>query len=315
MRGTLYIVAAPSGAGKSSLVNAVLSRESGIVLSISFTSRKARPGERHAQHYHFIGKEEFESMIASGDFFEHALVHGDYKGTAKQSVEPQLAAGKDVLLEIPSSVKSHPLVVEFCLMWGFRVEKSNSNIKMISCDTISSLFSKVTSLLKAAICSVVCSFTEDAFQKHGPALVTSVRKSHVIHSLSPMVRQLREMHRRLPKRRKTTLDDTGNIAVDQFFFLFDDWSLIVPQTVNLMNAALSNLADGIWWEPVVDIATKVEIVVDRETGDLRGRANFYIKYIQVCIYLLDTSGVTFCASGVSFLCVGRNFQKFISIDF
>ena len=100
MRGTLYIVAAPSGAGKSSLVNAVLSRESGIVLSISFTSRKARPGERHAQHYHFIGKEEFESMIANGDFFEHALVHGDYKGTAKQSVEPQLAAGKDVLLEI-----------------------------------------------------------------------------------------------------------------------------------------------------------------------------------------------------------------------
>ena len=97
---------------------------------------------------------------------------------------------KDLLLEIPSSVESHPLVVEFCLMWGFRVEKSNSNIKMISCDTISSLFSKVTSLLKAAICSVVCSFTEDAFQKHGPALVTSVRKSHVIHSLSPMVRQL-----------------------------------------------------------------------------------------------------------------------------
>lgn len=100
MRGTLYIVAAPSGAGKSSLVNAVLSRESGIALSISFTSRKARPGERHAQHYHFIGKEEFETMIGKGDFFEHALVHGDYKGTAKQSVEPQLAAGKDVLLEI-----------------------------------------------------------------------------------------------------------------------------------------------------------------------------------------------------------------------
>ena len=100
MRGTLYIVAAPSGAGKSSLVNAVLSRETGIALSISFTSRKARPGERHAQHYHFISKEDFESMIARGDFFEHALVHGDYKGTAKQSVEPQLAAGKDVLLEI-----------------------------------------------------------------------------------------------------------------------------------------------------------------------------------------------------------------------
>jgi len=100
LRGTLFVVAAPSGAGKSSLVNAVLAREPGIALSISFTSRAARPGERHAQHYHFVDKAEFERMIAAGDFYEHALVHGDYKGTARQSVEPQLAAGKDVLLEI-----------------------------------------------------------------------------------------------------------------------------------------------------------------------------------------------------------------------
>ncbi len=100
MRGTLFVVAAPSGAGKSSIVNAVLPKEPNISLSISFTSRAPRPGERHAQHYHFISKQEFEKMIANGDFFEYALVHGDYKGTAKQSVEPQLAAGKDVLLEI-----------------------------------------------------------------------------------------------------------------------------------------------------------------------------------------------------------------------
>ena len=99
-RGTLFIVAAPSGAGKSSLVNAVLAKEPGIALSISFTSRAPRPGERHAQHYHFVSKEEFVGMVAAGDFFEHAQVHGDYKGTARQSVEPQLAAGKDVLLEI-----------------------------------------------------------------------------------------------------------------------------------------------------------------------------------------------------------------------
>ena len=98
--GTLFVVAAPSGAGKSSLVNAVLAREPGIALSISFTSRPPRPGERHAQHYHFVDRAKFEAMVAAGDFFEHALVHGDYKGTARQSVQPQLAAGKDVLLEI-----------------------------------------------------------------------------------------------------------------------------------------------------------------------------------------------------------------------
>jgi guanylate kinase len=100
MRGTLYIVAAPSGAGKSSIVNACLARDPDICLSISFTSRQPRPGERHAEHYHFIGADEFERMVAAGDFFEHALVHGDWKGTARQSVEPQLASGKDVLLEI-----------------------------------------------------------------------------------------------------------------------------------------------------------------------------------------------------------------------
>jgi guanylate kinase len=100
MQGTLYIVAAPSGAGKSSIVNAVLARVPDVALSISYTSRGPRPGERHAQHYHFIGKDEFERMIAGGEFFEYALVHGDYKGTARQSVLPQLEKGLDVLLEI-----------------------------------------------------------------------------------------------------------------------------------------------------------------------------------------------------------------------
>ena len=100
MRGTLFIVAAPSGAGKSSIVNACLARDPNICLSISFTSRAPRPGERHAEHYNFIAADEFEAMIRAGDFFEHAQVHGDWKGTARQSVEPQLSAGKDVLLEI-----------------------------------------------------------------------------------------------------------------------------------------------------------------------------------------------------------------------
>ncbi len=100
MRGTLYIVAAPSGAGKSSIVNAVLARDANISLSISFTSRLPRPGERHAEHYNFISAAEFEAMVEAGDFFEHARVHGDWKGTARQSVDPQLASGRDVLLEI-----------------------------------------------------------------------------------------------------------------------------------------------------------------------------------------------------------------------
>ncbi len=100
MRGTLFIVAAPSGAGKSSIVNACLARDANIALSISFTSRAPRPGERHAEHYHFIGEAEFQAMIDAGDFFEHARVHGDWKGTARQSVEPLLAQGRDVLLEI-----------------------------------------------------------------------------------------------------------------------------------------------------------------------------------------------------------------------
>jgi hypothetical protein len=101
----------------------------------------------------------------------------------------------DLMLEIPASVECHPLAVEFCLMSGFRVEKNGSKIKMISCDTVSSIFAKVSSILKAAICSVICSYTEDAFSTHGPALVTAVRKSYVLHSLSPMLRQIREMHR------------------------------------------------------------------------------------------------------------------------
>ena len=100
MRGTLFIVAAPSGAGKSSIVNAVLARDPALSLSISFTSRGPRPGERDGQHYHFVSAAEFERMVAAGDFYEHALVHGDWKGTARQSVEPQLMQGSDVLLEI-----------------------------------------------------------------------------------------------------------------------------------------------------------------------------------------------------------------------
>lgn len=100
MSGTLYIIAAPSGAGKTSLVRALLEREREISLSVSYTSRLPRPGEIDGQHYHFVSREVFERMAAVGAFFEFANVHGDYKGTARAAVEPLLAADRDVLLEI-----------------------------------------------------------------------------------------------------------------------------------------------------------------------------------------------------------------------
>ena len=100
MRGTLFIVAAPSGAGKSSLVAAALAQDPAISLSISFTTRAPRPGEQQGHHYHFVTTEAFEVMIRRNAFFEYARVYGDWKGTAMESVEPQLAAGQDVLLEI-----------------------------------------------------------------------------------------------------------------------------------------------------------------------------------------------------------------------
>lgn len=98
--GTLFIVAAPSGAGKTSLVRALLERDRDLVLSVSYTSRPPRPGERDGEHYHFVSREQFQSMAEAGDFFEYAEVHGDLKGTARQAVEPCLARGCDVLLEI-----------------------------------------------------------------------------------------------------------------------------------------------------------------------------------------------------------------------
>jgi len=98
--GTLFIVAAPSGAGKTSLTRALLECEPEMLLSVSYTSRAARPNEVDGVHYHFVSRAEFEAMIARGEFFEHAIVHGDLKGTSRKVVEQNLARGRDVLLEI-----------------------------------------------------------------------------------------------------------------------------------------------------------------------------------------------------------------------
>ena len=100
MSGILFIVAAPSGAGKTSLTRALLESEPGMLLSVSYTSRAPRPNERDGVHYHFVPRADFEAMIARGEFFEHAVVHGDLKGTSRKVVEQTLAQGRDVLLEI-----------------------------------------------------------------------------------------------------------------------------------------------------------------------------------------------------------------------
>jgi guanylate kinase len=99
-RGNLFVVVAPSGAGKTSLVNELLKREPNIHLSISYTTRAPRDGEQHGREYHFVDKPAFEQMIASGDFLEHANVYGNYYGTSRSWIERELEGDHDVLLEI-----------------------------------------------------------------------------------------------------------------------------------------------------------------------------------------------------------------------
>ena len=100
MRGNLFVVVAPSGAGKTSLVTALLEREPNIRLSISFTTRAPREGEANGRDYHFVERAEFERMISAGDFLEHANVYGNYYGTSKRWIEEQISGDHDVLLEI-----------------------------------------------------------------------------------------------------------------------------------------------------------------------------------------------------------------------
>jgi len=99
-RGNLFVVVAPSGAGKTSLVNELLRRDGRMRLSISYTTRAPREGEAHGREYHFVDRNTFERMIASGDFLEHANVYGNYYGTSKRWIEAELAGDNDVLLEI-----------------------------------------------------------------------------------------------------------------------------------------------------------------------------------------------------------------------
>jgi len=99
-RGRLFVISAPSGAGKTSLVRALLARHPALRLSISHTTRKPRPQELDGREYFFVSVPEFEALVARGAFLEHARVFDNYYGTSRETVERLLAGGTDVVLEI-----------------------------------------------------------------------------------------------------------------------------------------------------------------------------------------------------------------------
>ncbi len=100
MTGNLFILTAPSGAGKTSLVRALLARDALVRLSISYTTRAPRPGEENGRDYHFVDMPKFMQMLAAGEFLESAEVYGNRYGTSERWIRNALAAGDDVLLEI-----------------------------------------------------------------------------------------------------------------------------------------------------------------------------------------------------------------------
>jgi len=100
MSGRLFVVSAPSGAGKTSLVQALLASDPAVRKSVSCTTRAPRPGEHHGDHYHFVSLAEFAAMLAADDLLEHAEVHGNRYGTGRTWVMDTLQAGADIVLEI-----------------------------------------------------------------------------------------------------------------------------------------------------------------------------------------------------------------------
>jgi guanylate kinase len=100
MSGCLFIVSAPSGAGKTTLVSGLIASDPLVRKSVSYTTRKPRSGEENGRDYHFINEDRFQRMREDGEFLETALVHGNLYGTSKRAVQIECAAGHDVLLEI-----------------------------------------------------------------------------------------------------------------------------------------------------------------------------------------------------------------------
>ncbi|OJZ18215.1 MAG: guanylate kinase [Thiobacillus sp. 65-29] len=98
--GILFVVSAPSGAGKTSLVKALLKADPAIRLSVSYTTRAPRPGETDGRDYHFVSHEQFHKLLTQNEFLEHAEVYGNFYGTSKSVISRELYAGRDLLLEI-----------------------------------------------------------------------------------------------------------------------------------------------------------------------------------------------------------------------
>ena len=131
--GSLFVISAPSGAGKSSLVKALLKTDERLGVSISHTTRAPRGQEQNGREYHFVDHARFRSMIANGDFLEWAEVHGNLYGTSRASLEAQVGAGHDVVLEIDwqGALQLKALLPEAVLIfilppsWGELAERLN----------------------------------------------------------------------------------------------------------------------------------------------------------------------------------------------
>lgn len=126
-RGRLYVIAAPSGAGKTSLLHALIKRRPGVEFSVSCTTRKPRAGEHDGKDYHFIDRAGFERLQAAGEFIEHANVFGNLYGTRRSVVESALAEGRDLILEIDwqgaKQVREHlPEAVQIFILPPSRAE-------------------------------------------------------------------------------------------------------------------------------------------------------------------------------------------------
>jgi len=100
MKGLLFVITAPSGAGKSSLISELLKNDARLSLSVSHTTRAPRPGEREGREYHFVSEDKFAAMLGQGEFLESAEVHGHRYGTSHKAIAEAMAGGRDLVLEI-----------------------------------------------------------------------------------------------------------------------------------------------------------------------------------------------------------------------